>query len=208
MSRASRPNSGNNKSRRVTAKPAFMVVQFVICLIFWLVLSGHYDAKHIIMGALASVIVTFLTNDLFYTFFFLRGMGDKHDQGSILYVFKVWARIVIYAFWLLYQIIIANLRVAYLVLHPKMPIDPRMMSFKSDFRKSISLVTLANSITLTPGTITIDLHEGQFLVHALDKESAGSLVDGTMQNRIASVFGEDQPDASEIQWSEKIGGLS
>ena len=207
MKRVNKPYRGDGNGRQGKRKPAFMLVQFIVCLLFWLLLSGHYDVKHITMGVISSLIVTLVTNDLFYTLFFMRGMGDKHDEGSIVYVFKTLLKIVAYAFWLLYQIIMANLRVAYLVLHPRMPIDPKIMAFKSDFKKSISLVTLANSITLTPGTITVDLHEGKFLVHAIDKESAGSLIDASMQNRIAAVFGEPHTDTLKIEWYEKVAGL-
>lgn len=207
MNRASKPYSGGNRGRHVTMKPAFMVIQFLVSLLFWLLLSGHFDIKHISMGVLASVIVTLLTNDLFYSIFSIRGMGDAHEEERIAYVIKVWLRIIVYAFWLLYQIILANLRVAYLVLHPRMPIDPKMMVFESRLKRSISLVTLANSITLTPGTITVDLHDDKFVVHALDVESAGSLVDGSMRNRIASVFGEEKAEVPKVHWSEKISGL-
>ncbi len=207
MSRTDKFYSGENKGRHVNIKPAFMITQFLVCIVFWLVLSGHYDTEHIVMGVIASVIVTLLTNDLFYTFFSVRGMGDHSEDESIFYVFKVWLRLIIYAFWLLYQIIVANLHVAYLVLHPKMPIDPKMMAFECGFNRSISLVTLANSITLTPGTITVDLHGDKFIVHAIDVDSAGSLADASMQNRIASVFGEKKTISPKIDWANKINGL-
>lgn len=92
----------------------------------------------------------------------------------------------------MYQIFLANLHVLYLTFHPKMMdlIDPRIIKFRSKLQGDLSRVTFANSITLTPGTITVYVTlDGNFSVHAIDKKSREGLP-GEMEKRIARAFGE------------------
>ena len=81
----------------------------------------------------------------------------------------------------------------YLVFHPRMMelIDPRIIKFRSKLGSDLALVTFANSITLTPGTITVDVSiDGDFKVHAIDKAS-GDPLPGEMEARVSKAFGED-----------------
>ena len=71
-----------------------------------------------------------------------------------------------------------------------MPIEPQILTFKTKLESDISSVTLANSITLTPGTITIDIKDGVFYVHALSKKVADDLNAGEMEDRVAHIFME------------------
>jgi len=90
------------------------------------------------------------------------------------------------------EIVKANLHVTYLVFHPRMMdlIDPRIIKFRSKLKSDMALVTFANSITLTPGTITVDVSlDGDFKVHAIDKAS-GEPLPGEMEARIAKAFGK------------------
>ena len=86
--------------------------------------------------------------------------------------------------------ILANLHVAKLVLAPS-GIDPQLVKVKSKLKSDISMVTFANSITLTPGTITMDIDDGEFYVHALSQKVADDLLSGDMENRVAHVFFEN-----------------
>ena len=97
---------------------------------------------------------------------------------------------ILYLPWLIYQIYLANLHVVYLVWHRGMPIDPKIIRFKTKLESDLALVTLANSITLTPGTITLDIRDGEYYVHALSKKVADDLLTGDMQNRVAKIYGE------------------
>ncbi len=99
-------------------------------------------------------------------------------------------RFIKYIPWLLKQILLANIHVAALVLRPRMPINPQIVTFKSKLETDISTVTLANSITLTPGTITIDIRDGVFYVHALSQKVADELNAGEMEDRVAHTFME------------------
>ncbi len=95
----------------------------------------------------------------------------------------------LYLPWLLKQIVLANLDVARLVWDPRLPISPRLVQVPYETRTAMGTVTYANSITLTPGTVTISAREGKFLVHALTEGSEQRLRTGEMQRRIQRLEG-------------------
>ena len=105
-----------------------------------------------------------------------------------------------YLLWLVYSIIEANLQVAYLVLHPKLPIEPGLLRFTTQLQSEIGHVILANSITLTPGTITVHYSEGTYVVHTLVPQAATSLLEAKMQNKLQSIFGEAEELQPDIRW--------
>ena len=177
-----------------------VVLQFVLLFAFWLLLSGHYQAKYIVIGALAAGLVTLLNNDLFYLA--LR-YGESAEPKIQLVLLQLW-RFLLYLPWLLSRIIMANIQVAYLVLHPKMPIDPGLLVFRTWMKKGIAQVTLANSIPLTPGTITTSLENGRYIIHTLKRPLAGELEDATMQNKIARVYLEAREPPPTTQWVHSL----
>lgn len=152
------------------------IATFVIMLIFWVIMSGMFDAFHLTLGVLCCLLVAFFSSDLLFP-----------EQG------KPWVRelvgMIAYSPWLVWQIIVANLQVTYLILHPRMleKIDPHLFRFKSKLTRPIAKVAMAQSITLTPGTITVNIYEDQFAVYALTREAAESLP-GEMENRIAKAL--------------------
>ena len=185
-------------------KSVCITLQFLLLFVFWLVLSGHFTAKYIIIGALSSGLVTFLTYDLFYSIF--QHGKDIRTRFRAIFL-QIW-RFIAYLPWLLSRIIMANVQVAYLVLHPRMPINPALLLFRTTMRKNISQVTLANSITLTPGTITVSLENGNYIIHTLDPPLAQELVDAVMQNKVAKVYQEEKekPPVTRLVYSlEELG---
>jgi len=157
-----------------------ILLTFCIMAAFWILLSGVFDAFHLISGLVCCALVSVISHD-----FLVKGKSEKKLLKSL--------RLLIYIPWELWQIVLANIDVAYRVLHPKMPIDPLIIEFETTLRKEFSLATLANSITLTPGTITIlvEPEKGKFQVHAIAKGPANALlVDQTMQKKVAYVFME------------------
>jgi len=150
----------------------------LILFAFWALLSGFFDAFHLTLGALCSIIVAYLFHDLLFS---NVRVGDMR---------VVAARFIVYIPWLIKQIILANIHVAFLVLRPKMPINPQIVKFKSKLETDISFVTLANSITLTPGTITMDIKDGIIYIHALSEKVADELNAGEMEDRVAHIFME------------------
>jgi len=173
-----------------------IILQFIILFAFWLLLSGRYQAKYIIIGAISAALVTFFTNDLFYS---ALQRGEQAGIRIRQVLLQIW-RFILYLPWLLLQIILANVQVAYLVLHPRMPIEPALLLFRTRMRKGIARVTLGNSITLTPGTITTSLEEGNYIIHNLKPPLASSLIDGVMQKKIAHVYLEEEEPKPAVRW--------
>jgi len=173
-----------------------IILQFIILFAFWLLLSGRYQAKYIIIGVISAALVTFFTNDLFYS---ALQRGEQAGIRIRQVLLQIW-RFILYLPWLLLQIILANVQVAYLVLHPRMPIEPALLLFRTRMRKGIARVTLGNSITLTPGTITTSLEEGNYIIHNLKPPLASSLIDGVMQKKIAHVYLEEEEPKPAVRW--------
>ena len=172
------------------------ILQFCMLFAFWLLLSGRFQLKYIIIGAISAALVTYFTNNYFYS---VLKQGEFRVVRAGLIMTQLW-RFLLYLPWLLLQIIIANVQVAYYVLHPRMPVDPGLLLFRSEMKKGMSRVTLANSITLTPGTITANLEDGKYTVHTLKRTLAGLLESGTMQTRVGKVFLEEGEPAPRIGW--------
>jgi multicomponent Na+:H+ antiporter subunit E len=97
-------------------------------------------------------------------------------------------RMALYVPYLLWEITKSNLQIAYIVLHPRLPIDPQMVEFDAAVWTPLSTTTLANSITLTPGTLTVDVTRRQFTVHALTDGSREGLLDGGLERAVRFVF--------------------
>lgn len=89
----------------------------------------------------------------------------------------------------------SGLHLAYLILHPKMPIAPRMIQYQTMLGNEAAVVLLGNSITLTPGTLTAEVNSNHLLVHAMDEESARDLVTLRLEQKVSGIFEkqEDQP---------------
>jgi len=158
-----------------------LFLTFLILFCVWVLLSGKFDLFHLSLGIVSCTIVTLLSGDLLFP--------ETETKGLV----SSWVRFIRYIPWLLYQIFLANLYVLYLVFHPRMMdlIDPKIIRFQSKLKKDLSLVTFANSITLTPGTITVYVSvTGDFQVHAIDKRSCENLP-GEMESRVARAFGEE-----------------
>ena len=130
---------------------------WIFLFISWLIFNGRVTIELLIFGAgLATVINIFCCKVLGYS-----GRLDK-------IIFKNFGRIVKYMFILVWEIIKANIRVMKFVLKPGAKITPKLVYFKTDLKSNISKVALANSITITPGTITVLLEDDTYVVHALD----------------------------------------
>ena len=164
------------------------VLTFCIMFIFWWLLSAWtifliepFDLwMTLSKGVMATLIVTCLTYELF-----VPSRGEK--------VLLKLRRFIGYVIWELYQIALAAIDVAYRVVGT-LPVDPRVIEFDTTLRSDFALVTFANSITLTPGTITIDVEpeQGRYWVHGIAKEPADSLeVDQGMQKYVGYVFQEE-----------------
>lgn len=156
------------------------LLTFILMFGTWLVLSGNFAPLLLWLG----VISSFLVSLYFYNLLF-----PALESRYIMIFF----RFLKYSPWLVWEIVKANFHLFKIVFHPRMHdlIDPHIITFKTNLTSDIAIATFANSITLTPGTITVTAtSDGVFKVHAIDRESAEALP-GTMLQKVAHVFGED-----------------
>lgn len=166
-------------SQRKTAAASF-VLTFGILSAVWVLLSGRFDRFHLLLGMVSCVLVSCLSSDFLFPSPDLKMLPSR------------WFRFLRYLPWLLYQVFSANVHVMYLALHPRMMdlIDPKIITFRSRLKSDLAMLTLANSITLTPGTITVYTTTfGDVAFHAIDAES-GKDLPWIMDARIADIFGE------------------
>lgn len=155
-------------------------VTFIILFIFWILMSGRFDYFHLSLGIISCAIVARASHDLLF-----KDIKAKKRHIEVI-------RFIKYLPWLLHQIVLANIHIAYLALHPRMLklIDPHIIRFKTRLKKDLSLLTFGNSITLTPGTITVLIKEGHYYVHAIDRFVAEGLP-GDMEKRVGHIYMED-----------------
>ena len=96
-------------------------------------------------------------------------------------------RIAAYIPYICWQIVVANLQVAWLILHPRMPIKPGLVRARADQQPAIGQVIHAKSITITPGTITLDVRDGEILVHALNEAFGDADASGDLNRRVSRI---------------------
>ncbi len=153
------------------------LVTFTILFLFWVLLSGMFTPALLTLGVVSCLLVTYLSADLLFP-----GNEGLPRPRAILGMIG-------YLPWLFWQIVVANLQVTYIVLHPRMEqlIDPQLIRFRTRLRKPFSRVTFAQSITLTPGTISVSIDGDEFTVFALTEQAARSLP-GEMERRVAAAL--------------------
>jgi multicomponent Na+:H+ antiporter subunit E len=158
--------------------PVAPIVVFLLLMAFWVPFSGMFDAFHLSLGVLCCAFVAIISHKFLFE--------DFSRQGKL----KKAIRFIAYLPWLIWQVVLANFHVVHMVLSPA-KINPQIVRLKSNLKSDLSMVTLANSITLTPGTITMDIIDGEYYVHALSQKTADDLLTGDMEKRVAHVFFED-----------------
>ena len=157
----------------------------LVLFVFWVVLSGKLDFFHIAAGVVGAGAVAYMTC-------YLYAMSPPIGPAGQHPFFRLpWLRLVAYFPWLSWQICVASVQVARIVLNPTIRITPTLVSIRHELPHNLARATLANSITLTPGTVTIDVRGDEYLVHALDRNSAETLeasLPGDMKARVSALF--------------------
>jgi multicomponent Na+:H+ antiporter subunit E len=140
--------------------------------VFWLLLSGIYTPVLVLSGLGASIAVALLAQRM--------EVADRegHPVHLALAALTYWP-------WLLKEIVKAGWQVTRIILDPRLPVSPTFVRFKPSQKTAVALATHANSITLTPGTITVDASPEEFLVHALTREGAEGVVNSEMDRRVS-----------------------
>jgi multicomponent Na+:H+ antiporter subunit E len=140
--------------------------------VFWLLLSGIYTPFLVLAGLGASIAVALLA----------RRMEITDREGLPIHLALA---ALAYWPWLLKEIVKSAWRVSRIILDPRLPISPTLVRFKPSQKTTVALATHANSITLTPGTITVEADSEEFLVHALTREGAASVAGSEMDRRVS-----------------------
>lgn len=149
----------------------------VFLFIFWLVLSGHYKPHLIVIGILSCLLCVYLA----------KRMDILDEEGHPAHLLL---RAPSYLSWLTLEIVKSAISVSKIILDPKLPISPTMIDVSASQKRPIGVATYGNSITLTPGTITVFVSGNTLKVHALTKEGAEDLQGGEMDRRVTQFEGE------------------
>ena len=131
---------------------------YFLFLIFWIILNGRFTLEILLFGLVISAVV--------YAFI-CRFMG--YSPRKDFFLFRNLILLLTFAGVLVKEIARANLSVLKLILSPKYEPEPALIYFRTDLKYGVSRVLLANSITLTPGTITVEMKDGEYLIHCYDK---------------------------------------
>lgn len=155
------------------------IVLFVVLFAAWLLMSGHYTPLLIGVGIASCAFVTWLADRI----------GGTDEEGLPLHIM---ARLPTYLVWLIREIVISNIATGRLILRGRA--RPVMFTTTATQASAGGLVTYANSITLTPGTVTIEVEDAdgdnpRFLVHALNASFAADVESGEMDCRVTALEG-------------------
>jgi multicomponent Na+:H+ antiporter subunit E len=160
--------------QRGEARLSSVLTLLLLLVISWLLWSGLYKPLLMSLGAFSCVLSVYLANR----------MGFFRHQQNLL---KLLPRLPGYWLWLLKEIIVSSWDVAKIILKPSMPISPTVIVLTSEAKTDVGQVILGNSITLSPGTVTLDLYEGQVMIHCLSSQSAKELQEGEANRRVAAL---------------------
>lgn len=141
----------------------------------WISLSGHYTPLLLVLGALSCLIVLWFSHKM--------DLVDHEDHPLHLHPLKLLS----YWAWLCVEVIKSNIDVARRIAQPDMPLRPQLITVPTSQKTELGQVIYANSITLTPGTVAINLHGHEIEVHALAQEPVDALLTGDMDRRVTAV---------------------
>ena len=152
---------------------SILAVKTLGLFLVWLLLSASLDLVHIGLGLLVAGGVAWLNTE---------------RPASRVPVIRL--RIVWYFFWLIGRILRSGVHLAYLILHPALPINPTLIRYRTELQEDAGIVLLSNSITLTPGTITVEVNSQELVIHAMDDNSAQDVTSHRLERQVAGLFTE------------------
>ena len=138
---------------------------------FWLLLSTSHDVAHVVAGAVFAGVVMWM-----------------NPAGAVSTRKLSWFAVLGYLPWLTGRILKSGFHVSRIILDPALPISPRFIRHQTKLKSDGELVVLGNSITLTPGTITVEVAPGELVVHAIDEASSVDLTDGVLDAKVGRLF--------------------
>lgn len=173
-----------NDKKIVGSPMVHMTGLALVLFAFWMVLSGRTETKFVVYGILTAVVTTWVTYPLL--------LVPNKDGSKKYYVFGFSIpKMIMYFFWLMWQLVLANIDVLLATTGQELNIDPKVVRFRFRADNPMASVILANSITLTPGTVTMNVtDDGVYEIHALTVGAAAGVLDGVMQKKVADLYGE------------------
>lgn len=156
------------------------IILFILLLAFWIILSLKVDLTVAIIGFFVSTMVVFFNYDLVF----------NHQEATKL-TFRTIKKFIVLFFVLIFNIVKSNIEVAKIVLSKKMPIDPGFVTIKNPLKKELNQALFANAITLTPGTLTVDMNDEEIVVHGLVKEHVHQLDGSSLEKAFMALEGEN-----------------
>ena len=156
----------------------FLALKATALFVLWILLSASFDWIHLGLGLVLSFVVA----------------GINSGHSPFVPKFRLWGNIILYLPWLFFKIVQSSLHVSKLILHPALPIDPRLINVQAKLGHHAAVVLLGNSITLTPGTITAEVDRNTLIVHALDEVSGEDVIKKNIESKIAGIFKDEEPD--------------
>ena len=150
----------------------YLVSLFVVLCGFWLLLSGFFTVFLMTAGVGSALAVVW----------FARRMEVVDREGHPI---DLGPRALLYWPWLLKEMVKSAWDVSTIILSPALPISPTLVRFKPAQKTAVGLVIHANSITLTPGTISVEAGPQEFLVHGLTRAAALGTIDSEMSRRVS-----------------------
>jgi len=157
------------------------ITVFILSMILWIMLTFEFTVSNLVVGAFASLITS-----LIFTRFFVKNIF-KLIQPHRYFWF------IVYLFVFIWECIKANIDVAYRVLHPAMPIRPGIVKVKTTLKSDMAKMLLANSITMTPGTISVDIIDDYLYIHWIyissdDPEVYTAIITGAFEKYIKRII--------------------
>ena len=153
---------------------ARILILAVLLIAAWVLWSGYLKPLLLGLGALSCLLTVWI----------VRRMGYFDDEN---FAFHYDWRLLGFWAWLGREVVVSSIDVARIVLRPRLDVEPKVVSIEGSGLGPVDLALLGNSITLTPGTLTLDVHEDRLLVHALTADGAAALERGEMQRRVAAL---------------------
>lgn len=148
-----------------------LTLKTCVFFLIWLLLSESFNGLHMGLGVVVAFGVAWLNTERSSSHVSIRG----------------W-RMIWYFPWLVGRILQSGFHLSMLILHPALPIDPKMVRHQTELQDDGSIVLLGNSITLTPGTITVEVDSQDLMVHAMDDSSADDVTSRRIEQRIDGIF--------------------
>jgi multicomponent Na+:H+ antiporter subunit E len=154
-----------------TARTASLLALLIAAWVLW---SGQFQPLLLVLGAISCLLTAYLT----------RRMGYFEDD---LFALRFGARLFGYWAWLAKEVVRSSIEVARVVVNPRLPISPQIVEIQATASHPVDQAILGNSITLTPGTLALDVHRGRIQVHCLTQAGADDLKSGEMDRRVAAL---------------------